>query len=68
MPSAKGLRDAALGERLTAALPVVLSTGIVKGIYRFSTHADADAQRFEGLVQVVAANAGVRRRNRPQST
>ena len=64
-PSAKGLRDAANAERLAAALPAVHSTGIVKGIYRFASRADADAQRLEGLVRVVASNALKRRRSRP---
>lgn len=66
-PRAKAMQDAANGERLAAALAAVHSTGIVKGIYRFATHADADAQRLEGLVRVVAANALVRRRSRRQA-
>jgi hypothetical protein len=56
-PSAAGLRDAALQQRTGMALAAVLSTGIAKGVYRFRTLQEADAQRADALVRVIAANA-----------
>lgn len=62
LPSADGLRVAALQQQIGKALAAVSSTGIVKGVYRFQTHQEADAQRMVGLVRVIAANAARQRR------
>lgn len=61
-PSADGLRDAARQQRIGPAMAVVFSTGIAKGVYRFRTHQEADAQRIDALVRVIAANAARRPR------
>ena len=62
MPSADGLRDAVLHQNIGRAMAAIHSTGIAKGVYRFRTHQEADAQRLDALVRVVAANAGRHRR------
>ena len=64
MPSAEGLRQAALHQAVGSAMAAVHSTGIVKGVYRFRTHQEADAQRLDALVQVIVANAMRQRRGR----
>jgi hypothetical protein len=56
-PQADGLRRAAVHQAAGRALARVSSTGIVKGVYRFKTHAEADAQVNEALARVMAANA-----------
>ncbi len=62
MPSADGLRNAALYQDLGRALAAIHSTGIAKGVYRFKTPQEADAQREDALVRVIVANAGRQRR------
>jgi hypothetical protein len=62
LPSAEGLRQAARHMNTSVALAAVRSTGIAKGVYRFRTRDEADAQVLEGLARVVAANAAIRRR------
>jgi hypothetical protein len=62
LPSAGSLREAALQQQIGNAMAVFSSTGIPKGIYRFRTHQEADAQRIAALVRVVAANAARQRR------
>lgn len=61
-PSADALRDAARQQRIGEALAAVYSTGIAKGVYRFRTQHEADAQRIGALVRVIAANAALRER------
>jgi len=61
-PSADGLRQAAIHMATSLALAGVASTGITKGIYRFKTHEEADAQVIEGLARVVAASVSRRTR------
>ena len=61
-PSADGLRHAAIHMATSLALAGGASTGIAKGVYRFKTHEEADAQVIEGLARVVAANASRRTR------
>lgn len=56
------MRQAAQHQAMGHALAGFASTGIAKGVYRFRSHEEADLQRFEALVRVVAANA---RRLRP---
>lgn len=62
LPSAEGLREAALQQAIGSALAAIHSTGIAKGVYRFRTHQEADAQRIDALVRVIAANAARLRR------
>lgn len=62
LPSAQGLRDAVSQQSIGQAMAAFHSTGIAKGVYRFKTHQDADAQRMEALIRVIAANAARRRR------
>jgi hypothetical protein len=64
LPTADGLRDAAVQQHIGRAMATVFSTGIAKGVYRFRTHQEADAQRMDALVRVIAANA-VRQRRPP---
>ena len=64
VPSANGLRSADLHQHLGQAMATINSTGIAKGIYRFKTQQEADLQRLDALVRVVAANA-VRQRRGP---
>ncbi len=64
VPGADGLREAARQQQIGAAFDLIQSTGIVKGVYRFKNHADADAQRDEALSQVIAANVARQRRSR----
>lgn len=62
LPSADGLHKAALQQQIGQAMAAVSSTGIAKGVYRFHTHQEADAQRMAALVRVIAANAARQRR------
>ena len=64
LPSATNLRHAALHQRTAGALAFIDSTGIAKGVYRFRSHDEADAQRMDALVNVIAANVARRRRRR----
>lgn len=64
VPSADGLREAARQQQIGAAFNVCQSTGIAKGVYRFRTHEEADAQRDEALSLVIAANIVRQRRVR----
>jgi len=64
MPGADGLREAALQQAIGSAMSSIYSTGIAKGVYRFRTQQEADTQRLEALIRVVAANAA---RQRPGS-
>jgi hypothetical protein len=62
LPSADGLREAALQQAIGRAMAAIYSTGIAKGVYRFRTQDEADAQRLDAQVRVIAANAALQRR------
>jgi hypothetical protein len=64
LPGASGLHEAALHQRIASALAGVHSTGIPKGVYRFKTPEQADAQRDEALAQVMAASVAKQRLGR----
>lgn len=64
LPSADGLRLAAQQQAMADAFAVSATTGIPKGVYRFRSQDEADRQRFEALVRVVAANARRQRSGR----
>lgn len=57
LPSADALRRAAQQQAMADAFTASATTGIAKGVYRFRSQDEADRQRFEALVRVVAANA-----------
>lgn len=59
LPHADNLRRAAEHQRAARALARVSSTGIAKGVYRFKSHAEADAQANDALARVMAANAAL---------
>ena len=61
-PSAAGLRRAALHQAGGRALARISSTGIVKGVYRFKSQAEADAQVDEALARVMASNSALQTR------
>jgi hypothetical protein len=61
LPRAQGLRRAAEHQAGARALARVSSTGIAKGVYRFKSHEEADAQVNEGRARVMAANAALQR-------
>jgi len=56
-PSSGALASIAPHLRLAQRMARVSSTGIAKGIYRFSSHESANAHADEALARVVAANA-----------
>ncbi len=57
LPSAEGLRQAAVHQATGLALMRVASTGIRKGIYRFPSHEAANRASEEALVVAIALNA-----------
>ena len=58
------LRAAAVHQTVGQALAAVASTGIPKGIYRFTTHAEMNRQTDEALLRVLAMNVERRARRR----
>lgn len=56
VPSSGALVAIAPHLRLARRLARVSSTGIAKGVYRFSSHESANAHADEALARVVAAN------------
>jgi hypothetical protein len=59
-PSTQALRDAAIHQATGQSLAVFSSTGIRKGVYRFKSHDEADAQVQAGLIWVIARNVRLR--------
>ena len=55
-PEPAALRWAAVHQRAGAALAAVSTTGILKGIYRFSGHADMNRHADQALAMAIAAN------------
>jgi hypothetical protein len=58
------LRAAATHQSTGQALAAVATTGIVKGIYRFASHAEMNRQTDEALARAVALNVRKRGVNR----
>ena len=56
IPSGEALRLAEVHQRTGQALAALASTGIVKGIYRFATHAEMNRHSDEALARAIAAN------------
>jgi len=61
LPSVRALAEAAAYQASSAALAPGASTGIRKGVYRFASQREAQSQRDEALVRVMAAVAVSRR-------
>lgn len=64
LPSAAALRAAAIHQATGLALAAVPTTGIVKGIYRFASHAEMNRHSDEALTRALAMNIE-RRSQRP---
>ena len=62
LPKAESLRRAAEHQAGARALARISSTGITKGVYRFKSPEDVDAQVNDGLARVMAANAALQLR------
>jgi hypothetical protein len=56
LPCAAALRAAAIHQATGVALAAVPTTGVVKGIYRFATHADMNRHCEEALTLALAMN------------
>ncbi len=55
-PSAEALKAGAVHQTTTLALSAVATTGVKRGIYRFATHAEANAHSNEALVRAIVEN------------
>ena len=60
VPSAAGLRAAAVHQRTGQALAALATTGIAKGIYRFASHEEMNRHDEEALARVIAENVRLR--------
>ena len=60
-PTADALRSSSIHQHTGSRLAAVVTTGIVKGIYRFASHEGMNRHADEALVRVIAAN--VRKRS-----
>ena len=61
MTSSQALREAAVHQATGSALAIVNTTGIAKGIYRFSSHHLANMHSDEALISAIAINIAKRR-------
>lgn len=59
-PTGGALKAAGALQEVALALAAVPSTGIRFGVYRFKSHADANAHSQAGLARAIAANARLR--------
>ncbi len=59
-PTAAALKAGAAYQVLGTALAAVSTTGVAKGIYRFASHADANAHAEEAQARAIAANLRAR--------
>ena len=59
-PDGRALQAASALQESALALASVPSTGIAVGVYRFKSHAEADAHAQAGLARAIAANARLR--------
>jgi hypothetical protein len=60
LPSAEALCAAAVHQKTGAALSALSTTGIVKGVYRFSSHAEMNRHTDEALARAIALNSQLR--------
>lgn len=56
-PSADALRQAAVHQATGLALMRVASSGVRKGVYRFTTHEAANEASDQALIRAIALNA-----------
>ncbi len=56
MPSAAGLRQAAIHQATGMALMRVASSGVRKGVYRFASHEAANRASEEAIVVAISLN------------
>ncbi|MBI1733419.1 MAG: hypothetical protein HYR49_11725 [Gammaproteobacteria bacterium] len=54
---AEALRKAAIHQQTGQALAALPTTGIAKGVYRFSSHEEMNRHTEEALARAIAANA-----------
>lgn len=59
-PSGEALSAMAAHLRVAHRLAAVSTTGIVRGVYRFRTHAEANAHADAALARAIAANLRAR--------
>jgi hypothetical protein len=59
-PSAAALEAGAAHQATAAALAAVATTGIVKGLYRFASHAEASRHAEEAQARAMAQNLRAR--------
>jgi hypothetical protein len=60
LPSAQALRAAAAHQKTGAALAALATTGIVKGVYRFASHAEMNRHTEEALARAIVLNSQLR--------
>ena len=60
-PDPRALKAGAAHQRAAAAMAAVRTTGIRQGIYRFRSHADANAHAEQGVIRAIAANLRARK-------
>jgi hypothetical protein len=56
LPSAAALRAAAIHQATGLALAALPTTGVIKGLYRFASHADMNRHSDEALARALAMN------------
>lgn len=59
-PSAEALKAGAVHQATALALAAVATTGVRRGIYRFATHAEANAHSDEAVVRAIVENQRAR--------
>lgn len=60
LPTAEGLRAAAVHQRTGQALAALATTGIAKGIYRFASHEEMNRHDEAALARAIADNLRLR--------
>lgn len=63
-PSAEALKAGGEHQATALALAAVATTGVRRGIYRFATHAQANAHSDEAMVRAIVENQRARKRAR----
>lgn len=63
LPSAAALRAAAVHQATGLALAALPTTAVVKGLYRFASHADMNRHCDEALARALAMNIARRSRS-----
>ena len=63
-PSAEALKAGAVHQATALALAGVATTGVRRGIYRFATHAEANAHSDEAVARAIVENQRARNQAR----